>query len=312
MSIQEYEQLEKLASSDQMLESTVSYVASMLSRFMRRQERVLICFPNTSEASIGRIMQRAVDSIGAIPLMWGEDHRWKALLRQAFVTRASVIIAPPLLILGLTKIAKVTGTPLYIRNAVMAGYPCLDWMSKGIVRGLDCKTWTCFGPGTGALVTGFSCGHETAIHVRDDVYRVDIVDEDGNPLPDGQSGEIVVSPVQNPEIRYHTMEVGKLSHKECDCGNPSPVVLDREPGKYIDPSLRGLGAQLQAWSSILDCRLQKGECGLEIELLVFPGEKLPKLPSCAKLIVRSWDPERDAPFSPFRDWKNGGIYQDYY
>jgi len=32
-----------------------------------------------------------------------------------------------------------------------------------------------------------------------------------------------------------------------------------------------------------------------LALICFPGEKLPKFPSCAKLQVRPWNPERDCP-----------------
>ena len=46
----------------------------------------------------------------------------------------------------------------------------------------------------------------------------------------------------------------------------------------------------------MDCRLNKGECGLEVEMIVFPGEKLPKLPNAAKRVIRPWDPETDEPF----------------
>ena len=72
--------------------------------------------------------------------------------------------------------------------------------------------------------------------------------------------------------------------------------MDMAPDKTEDPDLRDLGQYLQSWTSILDCRLNKGEYGLEIEIIVFPGEKLPKLPSAARLVVRAWNPEMDEPF----------------
>ena len=53
---------------------------------------------------------------------------------------------------------------------------------------------------------------------------------------------------------------------------------------------------LHSWTSILDCRLTRGEYGLEIEIVAFPGEKLPKLPSAAKLVIQPWNPEVDEPF----------------
>lgn len=58
-----------------------------------------------------------------------------------------------------------------------------------------------------------------------------------------------------------------------------------------------LERELLRWTSILDCRVEKTAAGLELELVVFPGERLPKLPSCARLVVRNWDPDRDVPFA---------------
>ena len=50
-------------------------------------------------------------------------------------------------------------------------------------------------------------------------------------------------------------------------------------------------------SSDVFVALEPGEQGLEIELVCFQGEKLPKLPTAAKLVVRPWDPQNDAPYS---------------
>ena len=64
----------------------------------------------------------------------------------------------------------------------------------------------------------------------------------------------------------------------------------------VDPELLALSNSINRWTSVLDCRLERSAAGLEIEIVVFPGEKLPKLPSCARLVVRPWDPEHDEPF----------------
>jgi hypothetical protein len=66
-------------------------------------------------------------------------------------------------------------------------------------------------------------------------------------------------------------------------------------GFQVDTELAEIGQFLQSWTSILDCRLEKKESGLEIEIICFQGEKLPKLPTAAKLIVRQWDPASDTP-----------------
>lgn len=291
-----FDALNAAASSPEKLEKTVEYMADHLRLFLRRQERILICFPNRGVNSLGGLLEKAVQEAGGIPLFWGPDLRWKALLRQAFMSRATAITAPPLIVMGLTKLAKATGTPLYIRNVLTAGYPCQDWMIDGMRKGLDCSTWGCFDPGAGAVVSGFSCGQSRGVHLRQEEYTVEIMDSMGHVLPEGSEGEIVLYPKDAPQLRYHTGERGRLALSQCICGRVTPRLLDIQPGRDVDPVLIRLQEELLSWTSILDCRLEQGPYGLEMEIVRFPGEKLPKLPSCAKQIVRPWDPERDMPF----------------
>ena len=42
--------------------------------------------------------------------------------------------------------------------------------------------------------------------------------------------------------------------------------------------------------------MKKTECGLEMEVVCFPGEKLPRMPSAAKLLIRPYNPKADEPF----------------
>lgn len=291
-----FEELQTYALDPDVMERTVEYLKSNLSRFIRQQERVLICYTSREPDGIGALMEKAVRAIGGNPMFCEPDFRWKTMLRQAFSTRASVLIGPPLVVLGLSKAAKATGTPLYIRNVLLSGGFCQRWMINGIQKGLDCKIWGCFEPGPNGVVGGFSCEHTRGFHLRLDEYTVDIVDENDRPLPAGSKGDVVISPVEKPSIRYRTPGSARLDDTICPCGNCAPVLLDIGPGRDIDPDLSKLREYLHSWTSILDCKLARGAYGLELELVVFRGEKLPKLPNCARLIVRSWNPDLDVPF----------------
>lgn len=189
-------------------------VAEQFVSFLKRQEKVLICW--TKNSDLGRTIEKAVIDRDGIPVFWGEDHRWSTLLRRAFTDRCSVIVGDPVLILGLSKLAKQNQTPLYVRNVVLTS-ECPRWMRDGIAGGLDCR-----------------------------------------------------------------VAEGALTNKSF--------------GEDISEDLRPLRDELLKWFSILDCRMHKGESGLEMELITFPGKKLPLLPSCAKQVVRYWDPDRDCPF----------------
>ncbi|MDD6200857.1 MAG: hypothetical protein PUB93_06280 [Firmicutes bacterium] len=78
-----------------------------------------------------------------------------------------------------------------------------------------------------------------------------------------------------------------------DCRIWEADALPREP---LDEGQTILQERLLSWSGILDFRIRQTESGSDLEVVSFSGEKLPRLPSCAKLTLRSWDPERDIPF----------------
>ncbi len=285
----------ELATLQKNAEATVDYIAYHL-RFLRKREKALICFPEYSEDTIGGLMVRAVRKCGAEPVIWREDLRWKSLLRLAFSTRASTLIGAPLIILGLSKIARYNRVPLFVRNVVCAGYPSFDWMVDGIIKGLDCRAWGCFDVHMRNVVAGFSCSRSRGVHLREDVYGVEIVDALGNPLPDGERGNIVLFDRENPKLRHDMGDQGRIERVPCACGSKYCRIMDIGPGLSFDKDLLELGQYLQSWSSVLDCRLRKGPGGLEVEIVSLPGEKLPKLPSCAKLVLRPWNPEEDEPY----------------
>lgn len=256
----------------------------------------MLCFWSGEKGSLGWLFEQAVLRCEAIPVVWGPDRLWSTLLRQAFSNKTSAIIGPPLILLGLTKLIRHSGVPLYVRRVITAAYPCPDWMIEGIVEGFDCEAGGCFTLGESGVVAGFACGHSWGVHLREAEYGVDIVDGDGKTLPAGQLGEMVLYPREYPALRFPLGELGRLETAVCPCGSHAPRLLDMQPGN-LDADLIKLGESLQRWTSVLDCRLCKGESGLEIEIVCFPGEKLPKLPSAAKLVIRPWDPAADEPFA---------------
>lgn len=209
--------LERIELDDVGRDRLVEQVAAFLKNIVCPGERVLICLPELYYPQMRVIAERAVRASGAECAIWDGDLRWKTLMKQLFFYRTKTIIAPPMLVIELSKLSKVTGTPLFIRNVIPAGFPCISWMEEGIRRGLDC-----------------------------DVFRCEYLEN----IPEYAAA---------------------------------------------DPDLIQIAQELLAWNSILDCNLKKGPCGLEMEIIFFPGEKQPKLPSCAKRILKKWDPDVDSP-----------------
>ena len=51
---------------------------------------------------------------------------------------------------------------------------------------------------------------------------------------------------------------------------------------------------------------------LEMEIVCFPGEKLPKLPSAAKLVVRPYNPKTDEPTWFYPDRLDAGFFRKFH
>lgn len=291
-----YTMLARMAAEPEEVEKAVSYVRDHMRLFLMKNERVLILYRKQDNAAC-EILNRAVTECGCIPMWAGEDLRWMTLLKTAFTTRAGCIVGPPLMLLGLSKLAKYTGIPLYATNVVMAGYPTTKWLVEGVRKNLDCMVWGCFDPGEGAVIAGFTCSQLDGAHIRTEEYTVEIVDECGQVLPEGEFGRVVLYPNREPQLRFAVGDRGRLDRGRCSCGDPAPKLVDVDTVKTGNEDLSELGESLHYWSSILDCRLERTEYGVELELVVFPGEKLPRLPTVAKQIIRPFDPEADAPFA---------------
>ncbi len=279
--------LEKMSTPEER-ENTIVYLTEKIGKFLKKRERVLICLPDR-EGSLGALIGTAVERCEGIPFFLGEDRRWKSIMRTAFSSRCGTIVAEPLVLLGISKLAKAMGVPLFIRNAILVGYPCMRWMREGIQRGLDCETYGCVEPG--GVVAGFVTKGERQLWLRKELFDAWTIDTQGNRLPDGEEGEVVLSCLWESGLLYPIGNYGRIGHEE----GRGAYIYDMSMGSLLEPDIARLSGHLHRWTSILDCRVTRSDYGLELEIVTFPGEKLPKLPSCAKQVVRPWDPESEVP-----------------
>jgi len=75
-------------------------------------------------------------------------------------------------------------------------------------------------------ITSFcECPEQRGGHLLEDLAVVEIVDEEGRVLPDGEIGEVVVTPLQiegTPLIRFRTGDLSFLMTESCSCGRVAP------------------------------------------------------------------------------------------
>lgn len=69
------------------------------------------------------------------------------------------------------------------------------------------------------------CAEQSGMHVFWDVRRVEILDDDDRPVPDGQEGNVVVTDLTNrvfPVVRYRLGDVSSIHRETCVCGRSLP------------------------------------------------------------------------------------------
>lgn len=80
-----------------------------------------------------------------------------------------------------------------------------------------------YGPGI-----GINCDKESGIHYWDDYIYIEIIDPaTGEPVPDGEEGEIVITTLVKegaPLIRFRTHDLSRIIPEKCTCGSKYPRI----------------------------------------------------------------------------------------
>jgi len=146
----------------------------------------------------------------------------------------------PTVIIGVPSFLKKLGLHLMENNMdpkktsvsklVCIGEPLRDNMLKSL--GIDDdlkKIWQARTYSTYAsseIVTTFcECAVQKGGHITSDLGIVEIVNDEGEVLPAGSVGEVVVTPLAvegMPLLRYKTGDVSFLNNEPCECGSFSP------------------------------------------------------------------------------------------
>jgi phenylacetate-CoA ligase len=115
-----------------------------------------------------------------------------------------------------------------------------DKMREKIENGLGIEAFDIYGmTETGGVgTTGMDCPFHCGIHVWEDQYLVEFIDpESGEPVADGQPGEVVFTSLTRraiPVIRFRTGDLTRvLSREQCECGRTG-VRIDRITGRVDD------------------------------------------------------------------------------
>lgn len=86
------------------------------------------------------------------------------------------------------------------------------------------------------MLIGAECGHRTGLHLSAEHHVLELLDDDGSPVPPGTEGDIVITDMTNtgmPFVRYRNGDRGVMHQGTCPCGRSLPM-LAMVTGRRLD------------------------------------------------------------------------------
>ena len=173
-----------------------------------------------------------------IPVSGGNTKRQLMIMRDFGSTVLCCTPSYSLLIAEGIQQAGVDPASLALRVGIFGAEPWSEPMRAEIESRLGITALNVYGLSE-VMGPGVSCEctHKQGMHILEDHFIPEIIDPDtGDPLPDGETGELVFTCVTKealPLLRYRTRDRTRLMREKCPCGRTS-VRMDRIVGRTDD------------------------------------------------------------------------------
>ena len=109
---------------------------------------------------------------------------------------------------------------------------CTPEMEQNISNAWSITPFNNYGMTEAGLNIAIDCSRHHGLHIFEDFFIVEAVDEENRPVPDGQTGaKMLLTTLYNytqPIIRYEVSDVITLSAESCPCGHPFKMIADIE------------------------------------------------------------------------------------
>jgi len=160
----------------------------------------------------------------AVPSGVGNTERQLEIMIDFGVT---VLHCTPSYALYLAETAKAKGLvdKLKLSIGCFGAEPWSDESRKELEETLHIKAYDSYGlsemmgPGV-----AFECQEQNGLHIWEDHFMIEILDENEQPCAPGEPGELVITSLTKeamPLIRYHTGDVTYIMEEKCSCGRTS-------------------------------------------------------------------------------------------
>lgn len=213
------------------LENWINMVARCLYMVGVRRGDVFQNMVNYTLFTGGLGFHYAAERIGALTVPSGTGNTERQI-QYMIDFGTTVIHATPSYALRIREVAEEKGIDpqsLPLRIGCFGAEPWSNSTRKRLEEAFGIKAYDSYGlsemngPGV-----AFECEEQNGLHIWIDHYFVEIVDEEGEPVGEGEKGELVLTPLTKealPLLRYRTGDVTYLmDYEKCSCGRTHPKI----------------------------------------------------------------------------------------
>ena len=243
---------------------TVGFFAAGIGEFVSPGDTVCVAMPFSGPDGLGELICRAVESLGAKPVRMGVGRSLGEQAKMLEAERPEAYIGMPVPLLGLIRWMGSTGS---LRRALVSGAACPEGVIHELERLLGARLFPHYGSREMCLGGAVTCPAHEGMHLRENHVIAEIVSPEGEALPDGEFGELVITTVDMqamPLIRYKTGDYTRFLAEPCPCGGvtrrldtvrrarETPDIVDLDSALFALPGLIDYSARLDGGQLIVD------------------------------------------------------------
>lgn len=243
--------------SEEDLNKTVGLFRAGISEMSEAGEKILVAMPFSGPFGLGNLIAKAIESFGAEPIAPGDAVSFYDFSELVKRERPDAIIGLPVFTLSLLRIL---GGESPIKKALISADACPESVQNDLEKRLCGRVFPHYGSRECGLGGAISCMAHEGMHLRENHIIAEIIDSEGNVLPRGERGELVISTIGHsamPLIRYKTGDITKIFAEPCPCGGVSlrlGSVIRNDPAAKL---IYALDNALFSVPNLIDYSLQK-------------------------------------------------------
>jgi phenylacetate-CoA ligase len=270
-------------------EQTIDFFCQGMSTMVGHRDRVLILLPGERPGSVGDLLARGLERLGAVVIPHGLVKDVSSTLDVMERKAVDTLVGIPVQVLALARLGDGRAAP---RN-VLLSTDHVPHAITGELRSIwGCEVFNHYGMTEMGYGGGVDCQAHVGYHMREGDLYVEIVDPaTGSTVAAGRRGEVVFTTLTRcgmPLIRYRTGDTSRFVAEQCPCGTLL-MSMERVKGRLagdvqlgamgvlsmadLDEALFGLPGLLD-FSAVLTSENEKNRLHIEISAMETNERKL--------------------------------------